>query len=73
MKITAIVHPNSKRPHIETMTDGVLQVYLKSPAIENKANVELITAIAKHLHVHKSAVIMLQGSKSKQKLIEVLV
>ena len=72
MKLTVTVHPNSSHTRVETGTDGGLTIYLKEPATENKANRALISAIAAHFGVRKSAVLLLRGEKSKHKLIELL-
>ena len=70
MKIKLSVKPNSKKSEIINV-DGVITAYLKSAAINNKANIELIKLLAKHYKVTQSSIIIKHGSTSHQKLIEI--
>lgn len=68
MKLSVIVHPNSKKPRIEKDLLGELHIYVSEPPLEGKANQAVIEALAKHLSVKKSSVHLLSGAKSKQKV-----
>ena len=72
MKQTIFAHVNSKKPRIETDLFGSLHVYVKEPPLEGKANKAIKEALAKHLHLSKSKVILVKGEKSKQKVFEIL-
>lgn len=65
------VKPNSKVQKIETEADGSLNVHLKSPPVDGKANEELITLLAKRFDLPKSYIRIKSGLSSRQKLIEI--
>lgn len=72
MKIKATIHPNSKHPRVEKNSAGVLHIYVKEPASENKANLACQAALAKYFGTSKSKVALLKGPKSKLKTFEVI-
>jgi len=65
------VKPNSREQKIIHQTDGSLNVYLKSPPVDGKANEELIKLLAIEFNVPKSSITIKLGLSSKQKLIEI--
>lgn len=71
MKVTITAHPNSKRPRIETDLFGQLHIYVREPALEDRANLAVIEALAEHFNIRKSAITLLSGKKSKQKSFEI--
>jgi hypothetical protein len=71
MKINIIAHPNSKNPRIETDMLNNIHVYVKEPAIDNKANFAIIKIIAQHYNVPKSSVKLLTGAKNKNKILSI--
>lgn len=73
MRISVVAHPNSKRPRAEEDLLGTLHVYVSEPPLENRANLAVIEALAKHFKVRKNQIAFLSGHKSKTKLFEVLV
>jgi len=69
MKLIIRVQPNSSRQEIQTNLDGkITKVFLKKPAKENKANIELEKLLTKHF---KSKATIIKGHTSKTKTIEV--
>lgn len=72
MLVSVKVKPNSKKPRIEEEAGGGLTVYLKSPPVEGKANVELIERLAERYGVPKSRVRVKSGLSSRNKLVEIL-
>lgn len=72
MKISVIVHPNSKRPRIEKDLLDTLHVYVSEPPLEGKANRATIKALADYFKVSKSQVNLISGAKSKNKIFEVI-
>ncbi len=71
MKKQVKVKPNSKRQSIEEQPDGSLNVHLKSPPVDGKANEELISLLAAKFNVSKTKVSIKSGLASKTKLIEI--
>ena len=70
MKITITVHPNSKKPRIETDLFGQLHIYVYEPALEDRANLAVIQTLADHFKIRRSEITLLSGKKSKQKTFQ---
>jgi uncharacterized protein len=71
MKLQVVVHPNSRKPRIDTDLFGTLHVYVAEPPLEGKANAAVGVALAKHFKVTKSSVVLMKGEKSKIKIFQV--
>lgn len=72
VRLHALLKPNSRRrQEVLENGDGTLTVYVKSPAIENRANKEAIELLAKHFNVPKTRVKLIKGETSRQKVFEV--
>ncbi|WP_019932932.1 DUF167 family protein [Nocardia sp. BMG111209] len=70
--IRVVVKPNSsKGPLVQTAADGTLQVYVRAPAVEGKANRAAAEALARHFRVPKSAVRLTGGATSRFKRFEI--
>lgn len=69
--ITVQVKPNSSQQKILIEPDGSLKVYLKSAAIEGKANAELIKLLSKQFKVPQSQIMIKSGVSAKLKLVEI--
>ncbi|WP_017651940.1 DUF167 domain-containing protein [Fortiea contorta] len=67
------VKPNAKQQKIIEQSDGSLNVHLKSPPIDGKANEELIKILAQKFHVPKSQITIKSGATSRQKLVEIAI
>ncbi|OIP57689.1 MAG: hypothetical protein AUK12_03305 [Candidatus Levybacteria bacterium CG2_30_37_29] len=72
MKISVIAHVNSKKPRVEPDLLGTLHVYVSEPPLENRANIAVIEALAKHFKVKKRNINFISGRKSKNKLFEII-
>ncbi|MFA5060785.1 MAG: DUF167 domain-containing protein [Candidatus Pacearchaeota archaeon] len=68
MKIEIKVRPNSKKQEIHKISESEYKVFLKKPAEDNKANIELLRLLKKYFN---SEIKLLKGRNSKNKLIEV--
>ncbi|MEK6937270.1 MAG: DUF167 domain-containing protein [Nanoarchaeota archaeon] len=71
MAIRVKVIPNAKK-NLIFEENGLLKVYVKKPAIQNKANKEAIKFISEFLKVNKNKVKIIKGEKSRDKVVEVL-
>jgi uncharacterized protein YggU (UPF0235/DUF167 family) len=71
MKVSIIAHPNSKKPRIEKDLFDDLHVYVSEPPLEGKANNAIRVALADYFKVKKSAVLIISGEKSKNKVFEI--
>jgi uncharacterized protein (TIGR00251 family) len=67
--ISVKVVPNSSKNEIVCILDGILKIKIKAPAVENKANSELVKFLAKQIGIPKSSVKILSGETSKIKKI----
>lgn len=65
------VMPNARMTRVELGDDGVVRVRLQAPAVEGKANQALIRYLAGRLEVSRSAVQLLSGEHSRNKVIAV--
>jgi uncharacterized protein YggU (UPF0235/DUF167 family) len=72
MNVSIIAHPNSKKPRIEKDLFDALHVYVSEPPLEGKANNAIRESLANYFNVKKSAVLIVSGEKSKNKIFEVL-
>lgn len=68
MIINVKVFPNSGREEIVHVSDGEYKIYLKKPAENNKANIELVKILTKHFG---EDVKILKGKTSRRKVVEV--
>jgi len=50
---------------------GALKVKIAAPAVDNKANAELIEFLSKTLEVSKSAIAIRRGGTSRRKVVEI--
>lgn len=69
--LTCRVHPNAPRNRIERIQDDQLVVRLNSPPVEGQANKALLRLLAKTLHVAPSRLTLIQGDKSRTKIIAI--
>ncbi len=70
MRLTIRAHPGSSRTR--AVWDGaVLHVRIQARAIDGAANRELIQAVADAVGVRRSAVSLVAGQRSRNKLVEV--
>jgi uncharacterized protein (TIGR00251 family) len=65
------VEPRSSRRGFFGLQGDAIKVKLTSAPTENKANEELIQLLAKTFGVRKSAVKIVRGMSSKQKIVEI--
>ncbi len=71
MKLSVIVHPNSKNPRIEEDLLGMMHVYVNAPPLEGKANRAVVEALAEHYKTKKGMVVLIKGEKSKAKVFDI--
>jgi uncharacterized protein (TIGR00251 family) len=70
-RISLQVHPNAARNEIGAPADGVWQVKVAAPPVEGRANRELIAFLRRRLGVRKSALKLVMGHSSRNKVIAV--
>jgi len=65
------VRPNARSSSLVQLADGSWSAQVRSPAIEGRANEELIALVASHFHCAKSAVTIRRGASGRRKLIRI--
>ena len=70
MRIKVKVIPKAKKDCVSE-EDGNLKLYVRAPAIDNKANKALIKMLARHSNVRKGNIRIVKGEKSREKIIEI--
>lgn len=71
MKIFVKAKPNSKNESVKKLSENSVEVCVKEPPVKGKANVAIIMALAKHFKVPFSAVKIISGHTSRQKIVEI--
>ncbi|KHN69292.1 hypothetical protein CWI42_080260 [Ordospora colligata] len=69
VKLTVKVKPNAKVTGVKEVTDDELILNISAPAVDNKANKELIAFMSKSFKVPKSSVKITCGSNTTSKLV----
>ena len=65
------VKPNSRTSLLTQSADGSWVAHVKAPAIEGRANHELIALIAEQFHCVKAAVCIKSGASGRMKLVRI--
>ncbi len=65
------VKPRARTSALTQLPDGSWVARVKSPAIEGKANKELIALVAEHFHRGKAAVSIKSGASARLKLVRI--
>ena len=71
MFFTIHVKLNKNKDGVEKISDTEFVIYTKKPAVENKANEDIIKQLASHLRVSKADIRIVRGLKAKKKIIEI--
>jgi uncharacterized protein len=63
--------PRAKGDRISVGPDGLLDIAVTSPPVDEKANEHLIALLSKRIGVPKRAITLLRGGHSKNKVVAV--
>lgn len=72
MKLSVSVKPNAKKETVRQIDETHFEISTNSPATEGKANMALITLLAKHFDIPKLKIKIVNGLKSKKKIVKIL-
>ena len=72
MRISVKVRPGSKEEKVLKLSAGSYEVHVKARPQEGKANHAAREALANHLGIPKSRVMLIRGEKSKNKIFEII-
>lgn len=70
-RIKIRVIPNAKQSEIVGLENGAWKIRLKAPAIEGKANDELVRFLAETCKCSKSEISIVKGMGSREKMVEI--
>jgi len=71
VRYTVHAKPGSRRPGVEVGEDGSLTVRVAARAVDGAANEAIVRAVAGHLGVRPSAVVIARGHGARTKLVDV--
>lgn len=72
VQLEILVAPRASRSRIIGVHDGRLKIALTAPPVDDAANEELITFLAKLLGMPKRSVSISKGQRSKRKTVQLL-
>lgn len=67
--LTLHVQPGAKRSGVAGLHGGRLKVRVAAPAVDGRANEELVSFVAEALRVPKRSVALAKGERSRDKLL----
>jgi len=70
-RILVRVRPSARRSTVAGYDGHVLRVDVAAPAVENRANEELIRFMAKELNVSRGKIEILRGFTAREKLVAI--
>jgi uncharacterized protein (TIGR00251 family) len=65
------VEPRSSRRGVSGVIGDMLKVKVNSPPVGGAANEELIAILSEEFHIRKSAMKIIRGHSSKEKVLEI--
>jgi len=71
VRIMVHVQPNAKQDEIKEVGEGFIKIGIVAPPIKGKANKELVAFLIHILGVRKGDIKIVEGIKSKQKVIAI--
>ena len=71
MRLKVRVKPGSKREGVREIAPDHLEVKVSAPPERGKANERVVELLAKHYGVRESAVRIVRGETSREKIIEI--
>ncbi|MGD8352068.1 MAG: DUF167 domain-containing protein [Nitrospirota bacterium] len=71
LTFSARVQPRASRAQVEGVKGGSLRVRLTAPPAEGAANAQLLEVLSREFGLRKSAIRIVKGLSSRDKLVEV--
>lgn len=69
-RITCRIHPHARESCVMGQVDGVWKINVAAPAVEGRANRELIRFLSQILDVASSLITIERGTTSKTKVVQ---
>jgi uncharacterized protein (TIGR00251 family) len=70
LTVSVRVQPRASKKGVEGVRDGALRVRLTAPPAEGAANAQLVEVLSKEFGIKKSAIKIVKGHSSRDKLVE---
>jgi uncharacterized protein (TIGR00251 family) len=70
VRYTVYVHPRASRDKVALRDDGALEVWVRAPAVEGRANQAVLALLAARLRLRPRTVTLVRGEHGRQKLVE---
>jgi uncharacterized protein (TIGR00251 family) len=70
MWYTVHVHPRAAHERVTLRPDGALEVWVRAPAVEGRANAALLALVAARLGLRPREVALVRGERGRQKVID---
>ena len=71
MKVFVKVKTKSKTAKVEQIDADHFEVWVNKPPVDGEANQSVIELLAKHLKIPKSNFVIVRGTKSRIKVLEI--
>jgi len=72
MLIRVYVTPNAREARVVKVSDDYFEVRVDERAVGDRANKRLLGILAEHFKVQKSRISILKGTKTRNKLVQVI-
>jgi uncharacterized protein len=70
IQVTLHVHPAARRDTVRPRDDGSLEIHVRAPALDGRANAAVLHLLAVELALRPRQVRLLRGERARQKLVE---
>jgi uncharacterized protein (TIGR00251 family) len=71
LHLTLKAHPGARDERVSLLPDGRLDVRVRAPALDGRANAAILAVVASALRLRPRQVRLLRGERSREKLVEV--
>ncbi len=72
MLIRVYVTPNAREARVVKVSDDYFEVRVDEMTVSGRANKRLLEILAEHFKVQKSRISILKGTKTRDKLVQVI-
>ncbi|MFQ5330180.1 MAG: DUF167 domain-containing protein [Thermodesulfobacteriota bacterium] len=71
ISVNLLIQPRASRDEIASITGDALKIRLTSPPLDDRANRQCVAYLAKRLGLKKRQLELIQGKKSRRKVIRI--
>ncbi len=72
MLLRVYVTPNAKEARVAKVSEDYYEVRVDERALDGRANKRLLEILAQHFKIQKSRITIVRGTKSRNKVIQVI-